>query len=246
MKAIFVQLEEKKSGVKVTAWLQEFSYSESCHNVYLHKSIYRNGAKSTVPTFAKVTNQEVPEILTANVYFWHPGANAAWRRSNEKNRNSELADFMRDNKKEAEEKLNEMFAKHLIRGEKICVDRLGAYLSYRNNDYHFDNSIVNKRSIEKAREVIKERRLQDIRSHREQKLQKEKFDNLISKTFVTIDDSIKAGNCKVGIMHFYNNLELVNKGFKLRALRADALLRIRDDKYTRRAVNAAMQRYNND
>ncbi len=245
MKTIFVQLEEKKSGVKVTAWQQEFSYSESCHNVYLHKSIYRNGAKSTVPTFAKVTNQEVPEILTANVYFWHPGANAAWRRSNEKNRNSELAYFMRDNKEEAEEKLNEMFAEHLIRGEKICVDRLGAYLSYRGHDYHFDG-IINKNSIEKVRESIKQRRLSDIVSYRKQKFEKEQFNRLVPKTFVTIDDSIKAGNCKVGTMHFYNNLELVNKGFKLRALRADALLRIRDDKYTRRAVNAAMQRYNND
>ena len=61
-----------------------------------------------MPTFAKVTNQEVPEILTANVYFWHPGAKAALRRSNEKNRNSELADFMRDNKKEAEELKKEL------------------------------------------------------------------------------------------------------------------------------------------
>jgi hypothetical protein len=241
MKATFVQIEEKKQGVKVTAWQQEFSYSESCHNVYLHKSIYRNGAKSTVPTFAKVTNQEVPEILTANVYFWHPGANAAWRRSNEKNRNSELADFMRDNKKEAEEKLNEMFAKHLIRGEKICVDRLGAYLSYRNNDYHFDG-IINKRSIEMVREAIKERRLSDVRSYREQKLKKDQFNALLPKTFVTIEDSISAGNCPAGTLNFYNNLSLVKKGFHLRALRADALLQLRDDRYTRRAVSKAIEK----
>lgn len=47
MKALFVQLEEKKSGIKVTAWEQNFLYQESCHNVYLTKKVYKNGNKST-------------------------------------------------------------------------------------------------------------------------------------------------------------------------------------------------------
>ena len=155
MKAIFVQIQERKSGVKVTAWWQNFLYEESRHHVYLTKNITRNDKKSTVPAFAKVTQQQVPDILKANVYFWRPGGSASWRRSNEERRNSELAGFMRNNKPEAEKKLNEMFAEHLREGEKILVDRLGAYLNYMNKDYHFFDSIINKRSIEKAREVIK-------------------------------------------------------------------------------------------
>ena len=125
MKAIFVQIEEKKTGVKVTAWWQNFLYEESRHHVYLTKNITRNDKKSTVPAFAKVTQQQVPDILKANVYFWRPGGSVSWRRSNEERRNSELAGFMRNNKPEAEKKLNEMFAEHLREGEKILVDRLG-------------------------------------------------------------------------------------------------------------------------
>lgn len=241
MEKLYVQIEEKKSGVKVTAWEQEFLYQESCRHVYLTKSVYRNGKKSTVPAFAKVTGQEVPDILKANVYFWRPGTNAAWRRSNEEKRNAELADFMRDNREEAEKELNKRFSNYLLPGEKIKVDSLGAYLSYRGHDYHFDG-IINKNSIEKVRSAIKERRLSDIKLYLEQKTAKEQFKNLLPKTFVTVKDSIDAGNCPAGTMHFYNNLDLVKKGFHLRALRADALLKIRDDQYTRRAVNVAMKR----
>jgi arsenate reductase-like glutaredoxin family protein len=241
MEALFVQLENKKSGIKVTAWEQNFAYSESCRHVYLTKKIYRNGNKSTVAAFARATEQEVPEILTANTYFWQPGANASWRRSNEERRNSELVDFMKDNREEAEKLLNERFTEYLIPGEKIKVDSLGAYLSYRGHNYHFDG-IINNRSIEKVREAIKERRLSDIKLYWKQKMEKEQFKALLPKTFVTVEDSLNARNCKPATMNFYNNLDLVKKGFHLRALRADALLKIRDDEYTRRAVRTAMQR----
>lgn len=136
---------------------------------------------------------------------------------------------------------NLMFSDYLLKGEKIGVDILGAYLSYRGHDYHFDG-IINKKSIEKTREAIKERRLSDIRLYRRQKLSKEQFNALLPKTFVTIEDSLEAGNCKIGTMNFYNSLPIVQKGFHLRALRADALLQIRDDIYTKRAVNVAIER----
>lgn len=241
MKAIFVEIETKKSGIKVTAWEQDFLYQESCSHIYLSKKVYRDGSKSTVAAFARATGQEVPEILKANTYFWRPGSKASMRRRNEEYRNSELADFMCDNVAEATEKLNEMFSDCLLKGEKIRVDYLGAYLSYRGHDYHFDG-IINKKSIEMVREAIKERRLSDVRSYSEQKLKKEQFNALLPKTFVTIEDSLRAGNCKTGTMNFYNNLELVRKGFHLRALRADALLQIRNDNYTKRAVNVAIER----
>lgn len=241
MKATFVQFETKKSGIKVTVWVQEFLYQESCSHVYLSKKVYRDGSKSTVAAFAKATGQDVPEILKANTYFWHPGSTSSWRRSNEEKRNGELSEFMRDNREEAEKTLNEMFAEYLQKGEKICIDILGAYLLYRGHDYHFDG-IINKRSIEVVREAIKQRRLSDVRSYREQKLKKDQFNALLSQTFVTIEDSISAGNCRMGTMNFYKDLPLVKKGFHLRALRADALLQLRDDRYTRRAVNTAIQK----
>jgi len=241
MKALFVQLENKKSGVKVTAWEQYFAYCESCRHVYLIKKVYRNGNKSTVAAYARASEQEVPEILTKNTYFWRPGSNASWRRRNEEKRNAELEDFMFDNVAEATDKLNRIFSDSLLKGEKIGVDTLGAFLSYRGHDYHFDG-IINKKSIEKVREAIRERRLSDIRLYRQEKLTKEQFNALLPKTFVTIEDSLEAGNCKIGTMNFYNSLPIVQKGFHLRALRADALLKIRDDEYTRRAVRTAMQR----
>lgn len=46
MKAIYVQLEEKKSGVKVTAWEQNFLYDESCSHVYLTKKILKDIIRS--------------------------------------------------------------------------------------------------------------------------------------------------------------------------------------------------------
>ena len=241
MKAIFVEIENKKNGVKVTAWEQNFLYQESCSHVYLTKKVYRNGKKSTVAAYAKASEQEVPEILKSNTYFWRPGSNASWRRRNEERRNAELEDFMYDNVAEATKKLNEMFSDCLLRGEKIGVDSLGAYLSYRKHDYHFDG-IINKKSIEKVREAIKQRRLSDVRFYREQKVKKEQFNALLPKTFVTIEDSLEAGNCKIGTMNFYNSLPIVQKGFHLRALRADALLQIRNDNYTKRAVNVAIER----
>jgi hypothetical protein len=242
MKAIFTQMQEKKAGTKVTAWWQNFLYEESCHHVYLTKYITRNGKKSTVPAFAKVTGQEVPEILTANVYFWSPGGSASWRRANELKRNTELSHFKKENRKEASEFLTTKFSESLLPGEKIGVDSLGAFLLYRGHDYHFFNSFISRKTIEQARQAIKDRRLFDIKNYREQKNKKEQFNALLPKVFVTVKDSTQAGNCLAGTLNFYNNLDIVKKGLHIRALRADALLKIRDDQYTRRAINAAIQR----
>lgn len=242
MKATFVQIEEKRSGVKVTAWEQNFSYSESCNNVYMNKSVHRNGQKSTLPAFAKAsgrTVEDIPYILTANTYFWSPASNSSGRRYNERKRESEIENFMWENKEQAISELNEMFSKNLMKGEKIGVDVLGAYLSYRKHDYHFTGNITEK-SIADTRIAIRERRMKDIKAYRVQKLQREERMNMMENVFVTIEDSLSAGNCKVGTMHFYQNLEIVKKGFRLRALRADALLQLRNDDYTNRAVNAAM------
>lgn len=244
MKALFVQIEEKKSGVKVTAWEQDFSYSESCNNVYTTKSVYRNGSKSTLPAFAKASGravEDIPYILTANTYFWNPSSSPSGRRRNERIRGAEMAAFMIDNEVEATRELNEMFAQHLEKGESIQVDTLGAFLRYKGHDYHF-SGMITKKNIQEVRDAIRDRRVKDIKAYRLQKLQKEERLSLLGKTFVTVQDSINSGNCKAGTINFYQNIPLVKKGFRIRALRADALLKLRNDVYTNRAVNAAMQR----
>ena len=153
MKALFVQIDEKKSGLKVTAWAQDFSYEESAHHVYLYKDVYKNGSRSTVPAFARATIQEIPYILSVNTYFWHPSSSASGRRSNEEKRNAEIADFMKENQKEAEDYLNNLFADVLVEGEKIKVDERGAFLAYGNKTCHF-NGIINKRALEEVRKLI--------------------------------------------------------------------------------------------
>lgn len=55
------------------------------------------------------------------------------------------------------------------------------------------------------------------------------------------DDSIKAGNCPVGTERYREQLS-VELGNEIGGIRADELLRHRDDAYTRRAINAAIAR----
>jgi len=64
----------------------------------------------------------------------------------------------------------------------------------------------------------------------------------LSKVFVTKADSVSAGNYPAGTSHFYNNLDLVKKGFRVRALRADVLMSICNNVYTQRAVKYATTR----
>lgn len=244
MNALFVQIESKKTGAKVTAWDQYFSYWETCGNVYTEKSVWKNGNKSTLPAFARAsgrTAEDIPYILTANTYFWSSSSSASGRRYNEAKRESEIESFMIDNEVEATWALNEMFSQYLEKGESIQVDHLGAFLRYKGHDYHF-SGMITKKSIAETREAIMDRRVKDIKAYRVQRLQKEERLGLIRKAFVTIDDSLTAGNCKVGTMNFYQNVPLVKKGFHIRALRADVLLQLRNDDYTNRAVNAAIQR----
>ena len=64
-----------------------------------------------------------------------------------------------------------------------------------------------------------------------------------SSVFVSIEDSILAGNCKVGTM------EMVVSQLKIDpvvtgGIRGDVLLKIRDDAFTRRAVDRALSRVN--
>jgi hypothetical protein len=61
--------------------------------------------------------------------------------------------------------------------------------------------------------------------------------------WVTFDDSIAAGNCRIGTQSFVNRFraEIGAKG-EIGAARASVILRMRDDAYTRRAARVAAQR----
>jgi hypothetical protein len=44
------------------------------------------------------TTTSIPDILTANTYFWRPASTASGRRNNEARRNGEVASFIAANK----------------------------------------------------------------------------------------------------------------------------------------------------
>ena len=75
---------------------------------------------------------------------------------------------------------------------------------------------------------------------------KNRNDEKLHSTMVTINDSVKAGNCEIGTTNFINEKilpVLAKKGFfvkKLKALRADFLLSICDDNFTNRAISKAL------
>jgi len=73
-------------------------------------------------------------------------------------------------------------------------------------------------------------------------LAKRQMNRSLKNIWVGLDDSFSAGNCKPSTMAFYDKLKSIF-GAEVGGLRADELLKIRDDIYTRRAVGAASKRY---
>lgn len=61
----------------------------------------------------------------------------------------------------------------------------------------------------------------------------------MDKVWVTQSDSIKAGNCAIGTEHFVHTTEMANSWGKIGALRADFLLKLLDNKHTKRAIQYA-------
>lgn len=45
----------------------------------------------------KTNHVSIPEIMTANCFYWHPNSNASGRRQNEKRRNEEVENFIASN-----------------------------------------------------------------------------------------------------------------------------------------------------
>lgn len=118
-------------------------------------------------------------------------------------------------------------------------------IKYKNKTYHYSNR-NGKTNIDLAcKKAIGDWRIQ-------RKIDREKllFDKNASKIWVGIQDSLDSGNCRVLTLDFANKfrqqLELYsihNKVGEIGAVRADVLLSIRDDEYTRRACMVASKRY---
>lgn len=62
-----------------------------------------------------------PDILTANTYFWTPAWNASSRRSNERKRLAEVADFFRSIGMQAEEYRDYVEGEITVAGETITA-----------------------------------------------------------------------------------------------------------------------------
>ncbi len=228
--------EQTRTYIKVV-----FNYSESCHNVYRTFNVFANGKKSNRKALDKFVKSEYPAVITSNTYFWSPSSSASGRRSNEKRIDKTVEQFF-NAEGFAEKDYFELNNDYLFEKEKFGIDELGYYLLYRKEKYHFgfiNIKKIKKEQINDAREAIKKRRMQNIINAKRVK----EFEELKSKVFVTFDDSIEAGNCKSATQSFIDNLSLSKKGFHLRALRADELLKVRNDSFALRAVYKAIDRY---
>lgn len=80
-----------------------------------------------------------------------------------------------------------------------------------------------------------------IRSNAARLLLKERHSLVdAGKKWVTVDDSLKAGNCRVGTEAFVKKLEKkLNAKGQIGAVRGDIVIALQDDYYTRRAVAVA-------
>lgn len=73
-----------------------FDYTESCHNVYKHFNVMRGEKCTTSAWLKKFLSAELPYIIGANTYFWHPSSSASERRYNERKRLDEVSEFFKD------------------------------------------------------------------------------------------------------------------------------------------------------
>ena len=74
-----------------------FSYSESCKNVYKSFGVFIDGRKSNLTGLKRFLDHpdEIPSIIRANTYFWTPARNAGGRRANEKRHMDEVARWLK-------------------------------------------------------------------------------------------------------------------------------------------------------
>jgi len=223
----------EKTYIEIT-----FDYSESCHNVYKHFEVFKNGSKSNIKGLEKFLESTPPDILTAKTYFWSPSCNASGRRYNENRHNGSAESFF-ITEKFSYDPVFYLENSSLLKGESFGIDsEHGFFLEYRNEKYHFGYvKKITDTQFSEARSAIQKRRETRVMDEKRKKI----FNSMLTRVFVSYNDSVSAGNCPVGTRNFIENLPLVKKGFHIRAIKASALLTLRNDPYTQRAVRYAIE-----
>lgn len=109
-----------------------------------------------------------------------------------------------------------------------------------SHEYHFDilevltNDITNTESLHDFVKYV----LQQLFKRQQERISDSELFDKASKIFVSCDDSIESGNCKIGTQQFMlENYDLMS-GFG--GIRGDVLLNISNTKYTKRAVYQAI------
>lgn len=239
--------ETKKYCVVVWDW------SESCRNVYKTFNVFINGKKSNITGLKNwVDPESIPDIISANTYFWTPGGSASGRRSNERRRTNEGIEWLESQGFAQYVNLNNMISGRR-RGENFGLDTDGFVFTKSGENYHFGN--LKSVDLQAARDAISKRiaerrakKSNDLRIKRRNK----KIDQYIKNhpgMLITVSDSVAAGNCPQGTDQFRRDLISVAAktnpymSSAVSVFQADFILKNRDDQYTRRAVRAAAIRY---
>ena len=91
-----------------------------------------------------------------------------------------------------------------------------------------------------AREMITKQRESVVKEYHDKRQQDEREQRkqaALPRIWVSLEDSLLSGNCEVGTAKFAADNEMQDCG----AIRADYLLELRNDHYTRRAVDKAIE-----
>jgi hypothetical protein len=126
----------------------EFSYSESCKNVYKTFSVEIDGKRSNTVglraflgrnPLVVMLSEDTPDIIGAKTYFWTPCGNASGRRSAERRRNDEVSGWLSDNGfTDSDINLNHLFVgQGRRRGESIGVDHTGYFFQKHGVKFHW-------------------------------------------------------------------------------------------------------------
>lgn len=111
---------------------------------------------------------------------------------------------------------------------------------HKGEAYHFPERLdYYKNTEEKIREgieKIKQRRKKQAENLLKRRTEKRKLNEVIDGLYVTVEDSISAGNCKYVTEKFAKELASRYNLYLPVAFSAQELLKIRDDVYVRRAI----------
>jgi len=97
--------------------------------------------------------------------------------------------------------------------------------------------------LRRALATVTRRRQKAAMTHRNTRWAKRQRANALSLIWVTAEDSHRGGNCRAATAQYGQELQrLLHTDGPVGAIRADVLLGLRDDSFTRRAVSAAQSR----